>query len=120
MVTALFGGHYLYRSDMKKFKDPNNNKVTSVGLNDKDEITIEQSQDVSALIEQNKKDYNNADSKWSDKLFGNRVASIPFTAIDKLNKQGIMQGFEVKDQKRFFAWLNDPDNLFFRTKPGKL
>ena len=110
MVTALFGGHYLYRSDMKKFKDPNNNKVTSVGLNDKDEITIEQSQDVSALIEQNKKDYNNADSKWSDKLFGNRVASIPFTAIDKLNKQGIMQGFEVKDQKTIFVFFINQRN----------
>ena len=105
---------------MKKFRDPNNNKITSVGLNDKDEITIEQSEDVTELIEQNKRDYNNADKKWSDELFGNKVASIPFTAIDKLNKQGIMQGFEVRDQKRFFAWLNDPDNLFFRTKAGKL
>ena len=104
---------------MKTFKDTNN-KSTSVGLNDKDEITIKQEQDVTELIEQNKKEYNNADSKWSDELFGNKVASIPFTAIDKLNKQGIMKGFTVLDQKRFFAWLNDPENLFFRTKPGQL
>ena len=68
----------------------------------------------------NKKEYNNANSKWSDELFGNKVASIPFTAIDKLNKEGIMKGFTVLDQKRFFAWLNDPENLFFRTKPGQL
>jgi len=26
----------------------------------------------------------------------------------------------VLDQKRFFAWLNDPENRFFRTKPGHL
>jgi len=103
---------------MKTHKD--DIKTTSVGLNDKDEITIKQEQDVSALIEQNKKEYNNANSKWSDELFGNKVASIPFTAIDKLNKEGIMKGFTVLDQKRFFAWLNDPENLFFRTKPGQL
>ena len=104
---------------MKSFKDQNNKK-TSVGLNDKDEITIQQEQDVTALIDQNKKEYNNAETKWSDQLFGNKVASIPFTAIDKLNKQGIMKGFTVLDQKKFFAWLNDHDNLFFRTKKGHL
>lgn len=104
---------------MKKFTD-DRGKTTSIGLNDKDEITIKQEQDVTELLEQNKKEYNNANSKWSDKLFGNKVASIPFTAIDKLNKEGIMKGFTVLDQKRFFAWLNNPENLFFRTKPGKL
>ena len=104
---------------MKKFKD-SNDRTTSVGLNDKDEITLQTEQNVDALIEQNKKEYNNAETKWSDQLFGNKVASIPFTAIDKLNKQGIMKGFTVLDQKKFFAWLNDPDNLFFRTKKGNL
>ena len=103
---------------MKKHSD--GVKETSVGLNEKDEITIKQEQDVSALIEQNKKEYNNAETKWSDQLFGNKVASIPYTAIDHLNKMGIMQGFSVLDQKRFFAWLNDPKNLYFRTKPGTL
>ena len=104
---------------MKKFTD-HNNKTTSVGLNENDEITLETEQDVTELIEQNKKEYNNAETKWSDQLFGNKVASIPYTAIDKLNKEGIMKGFTVTDQKRFFSWLNDPENLFFRTKPGKL
>jgi hypothetical protein len=105
---------------MKKFNDSNTNKVTSVGLNSNDEITIQQEQDVTALIDQNKKEYNNAETKWSDQLFGNKVASIPFTAIDKLNKMKIMKGYNVLDQKRFFAWLNDPENLYFRTKPGHL
>ena len=104
---------------MKSFTD-HNNKKTSVGLNDKDEITIKQEQDVYALIEQNKKEYNNAETKWSNQLFGNKVASIPFAAIDKLNKQGIMKGFTVLDQKRFFAFLNDPESLYFRIKPGQL
>ena len=104
---------------MKSFTDQNNKK-TSVGLNDKDEITVQTEQNVEQLIESNKKAYNNAETKWSDQLFGNRVASIPFAAIDKLNKQGIMKGFTVLDQKRFFAFLNDPENLYFRTKKGHL
>ena len=104
---------------MKQYTDYNN-KTTKVGLNDKDELTFEQSQDVSDLVEANKKEYNAADTKWSDKLMGNKVASVPFAAIDKLNKQGIMKGYKMLDQKRFFAWLNDPENRFFRTKPGHL
>ena len=104
---------------MKKYTD-HNNKATSVDLNEKDEITITQEQDVSALIDANKQEYNNTEKKWSDQLFGNKVASIPYTAIDYLNKQGIMKGFSVLDQKRLFAWLNDPENLYFRTKPGHL
>ena len=104
---------------MKSFTDKDNKK-TSVGLNYKEELTLQTEQDVSAIIDQNKKDYNNAETKWSDQLFGNRVASIPFAAIDKLNKMKIMKGYNILDQKRFFAWLNDPENLYFRTKPGKL
>ena len=95
-------------------------KTLKFDYNNKDELIAEQSQDVSALVEQNKKEYNESDSKWSDQLFGNEVASIPFIAIDKLNKLGIMKGFDVLDQKRFFAWLNDRDNVAFRTKRGNL
>ncbi len=95
-------------------------KTLKFDYNNKDELIAEQSQDVSALVEKNKKEYNESDSKWSDQLFGNKVASIPYAAIDHLNKIGIMKGFSVLDQKRFFAWLNDPANLYFRTKPGTL
>jgi len=105
--------------DMKSYTD-HNNKTTTVGLNDKDEITVEQKQDVSALIEANKAEYNATSTKWSDQLFGNKVASIPYVAIDQLNRDGIMKGFAVLDQKRFFSWLNDRDNLYFRTKKGTL
>jgi len=95
-------------------------KTTKIDYNNKDELIVEQTEDVSSLVEQNKKEYNAADTKWSDQLFGNKVASIPNIAIDKLNQEGIMRGFEILDQKRFFAWLNDSDNIAFRTKPGHL
>jgi len=95
-------------------------KTTTIEYNNKDELILEQAEDLTELVEQNKKEYNAADTKWSDQLFGNKVASIPNIAIDKLNQEGVMRGFEILDQKRFFAWLNDSDNLAFRTKPGKL
>jgi len=53
-----------------------------------------------------------------DQLFGNKVASIPMTVIDDLNKAGIMRGFAVLDEKRFAAWLNDPMNRAWRTRTG--
>ena len=57
-------------------------------------------------------------NNWSDQLFGNKVASIPMTVIDDLNKAGIMRGFAVLDDKRFAAWLNDPKNRAWRTRTG--
>ncbi len=83
-------------------------------------IIIETRQDVSGIIEQNKKEYNSFDerARWSDHLFGNKVASIPLTVIDDLNKIGIMRGFHVVDEKRFKAWLNNSDNRVFRTRTG--
>jgi hypothetical protein len=51
-------------------------------------------------------------------MLGNKVASIPLTVIDDLNKQGIMRGYAVLDDKRFAAWLNDPMNRAWRTRTG--
>ena len=83
-------------------------------------LIIQTAQDVSALVEANKKEFNTYDerAKWSDHAFGNKVASIPLTVIDDLNKQGIMRGFTVLDEKRFRHWLNQRDNQAFRTRPG--
>ena len=81
---------------------------------------IEVVQDVSDIIEKNKIEYNNSSTKWSDDTFGNKIASLPMTVVDKLNQQGIMRGHHILDQKAFFKWLNDPDNRFFRTKQGRI
>lgn len=83
-------------------------------------LIIQTVQDVSALVEANKKEFNSYDerAKWSDDPYGNKIASIPFTAIDELNKQGIMRGFHVLDDARFAMWLNNPENRAFRTRPG--
>ena len=85
-------------------------------------IIIETRQDISGNIEQNRKEFNSYDerAKWSDDMFGNKVASIPLTVIDDLNAKGIMRGFAVLDQKRMKEWLNSPDNRYFRTRPGQV
>ena len=95
---------------MRKFKSHNTD----------DGKIVETNQDVTDIIEKNKQEYNNSSTKWGEDVFDNKIASIPLTVVDNLNKQGIMRGFHVLDQKKFFAWLNDPDNRFFRTKQGRI
>jgi hypothetical protein len=97
-----------------------NIRQTAVHADGEGGIVIQTRQDVSDIVEQNKKEYNSYDerARWSDQLFGNKVASIPMTVIDDLNKQGIMRGFAVLDDKRFALWLNDPMNRAWRTRTG--
>ena len=95
-------------------------RQTAVHADGEGGIVIEMRQDVSDIVEQNKKEYNSYDerARWSDQLFGNKVASIPLTVIDDLNKEGIMRGYAVVDEKRFAVWLNDPMNRAWRTRTG--
>jgi hypothetical protein len=97
-----------------------NIRQTAVHADGEGGIVIQTRQDVSDIVEQNKKEYNSYDerSRWSDQLFGNKIASIPMTVIDDLNKAGIMRGFAVLDDKRFALWLNDPMNRAWRTRTG--
>ena len=81
---------------------------------------VEVTQDVTDIVEKNKKEYNEASTSWGNEVFDNKIASIPMTVIDSLNQKGIMRGFHVLDQKKFKEWLNDPDNRFFRTKQGRV
>lgn len=83
-------------------------------------LVIETVQDVSSIVEKNKKEYNQTTGRWGGDLLDNKIASIPMTVIDDLNKKGIMKGFHVVDQKKFKLWLNDPDNRFFRTRQGRI
>lgn len=74
------------------------------------EAAITAEQDVSRYIEANKREFNDAPDKhgeWS------KVASIPMVVYLDLKKQGILD-----DQVALKRWLNDPDNRFFRTRPG--
>ena len=83
-------------------------------------LVIATEQDVTDIIEQNKQEYNANNGRWGGDLFDNKIASIPLTLIDDLNKKGIMSGFAIKDEKEFRKWLNNPDNRFFRTRQGRV
>ena len=66
------------------------------------------------MIEENKKSYASMDerTKWGE---WNKVASIPMPLYSRLKRDGI-----IDDEKKFKAWLNDADNRFFRTRPGRV
>jgi hypothetical protein len=79
---------------------------------DKDEAIIHKEQDVTAIIEANKAEFNSAPERWGE---WTKVGSIPLSVYYELERQGITQ-----DQKAMAKWLNDPDNLYFRTRPGTI
>ena len=105
---------------MAKLLEKDNVRQKVAHNTDDGEIVIATEQDVSNIIEQNKKEYNATNGRWGEDVFDNKIASIPLTVIDDLNKLNIMRGFHVIDQKKFKAWLNNPDNRFFRTRQGKV
>jgi len=77
-----------------------------------DQIVIATSQDVTSIVEANKRSANAIDKhhkhgEWS------KVASIPLSTYYQLKEQGI-----VDDPVRFKRWLNDSDNKYFRTRGG--
>lgn len=82
-------------------------------------LIVKHEQNVAPILEANKAVYNQTDerARWGELT---RVAEIPNSVIADLNRQGIMRGFTVIDQKRMKAFLNDPDNRFLRTRPGRV
>ena len=81
---------------------------------DKDEATIETEFQVGDLVEKNKSEFNLYDerTRWGE---WNKVASIPMALFHRLKAKGI-----VDDPAAMKRWLNDPDNRFFRTRPGRV
>ena len=79
---------------------------------DKDEAIIQKEQDVTAIIEDNKAEFNEAPERWGE---WTKVGSIPISVYYELERQGILH-----DQKALAKWLNDPDNRAFRTRPGTI
>ena len=82
-------------------------------------LIIETAQDISAIIESNKASYAQTDerARWGEWA---RIGSIPLAVIQDLNRKGLLRGFHIIDQKKFKAWLNDPENRYFRTRPGRI
>jgi len=81
--------------------------------NETDEATITAEQNVDDVVEENKQLYNDAPTNWNDDW--NRVAQIPMVVYWDLKRKGILD-----DQVALKRWLNDPENRFFRTRPGTI
>jgi hypothetical protein len=81
---------------------------------DSDEATIETVFEVGDIVEQNKAQYSATDerTRWGE---WSKVASIPMPLFYRLKKDGI-----IDDPSAMKRWLNDPDNRFFRTRPGRV
>lgn len=77
-----------------------------------DQYLLNNVQDFTAIGEQNKREFNGDHRRHGDGI-GRKVASIPLDIYMELRKKGIAQ-----DRKAFARWLNDSDNLVFRTAPG--
>jgi len=79
-----------------------------------DTFTIHSEQDVAPTIERAKASFNSTDerARWGD---WQRVATIPLVVLNDLKKKGI-----ADDNKKMKAWLNDRDNMLFRTRPGRV
>lgn len=82
---------------------------------DTEETTIQTTQDVTAVIEANKRDFAAIDNKanWTGEW--HHVASIPEALYYKLKAEG-----KIDDPVYMKKWLNDADNRFFRVRPGQV
>ena len=85
-----------------------------VEAHDPDTATIHTTQDVTEALEHTKSQMAMVDARtpWGE---ADKVAEIPLVVYQDLMKRGI-----VEDDKKFRRWLNDRDNIHFRTRPGKI
>lgn len=93
-------------------KDPVTGITQYWHVTDKGEYVIETQQDVSAIAERNKREFNETPDRYRDV---NKVASIPLNVYYDLKRRGI-----ADDPKKFKQWLNDRDNRVFRTRAGRI
>lgn len=75
-----------------------------------DTFTIEAKQDLTGLIDDNRRKMNGPHGRWGD---GQTVASVPLTIYQEWIADG-----RYRDQAFLKRWLNDPDNAVFRVRPG--
>lgn len=82
-----------------------------------DRLTIQTIQDVEPILEANKRQFDVDDKRYKHETM-NHVARIPMVLIEKVRRE---QGIDLMhDEAALKRFLNDPENKFLRTKPGKL
>lgn len=92
-----------------------------------DLFVAKHTQDVEAIVEQNKIERNSGDhdSKSSNMR---KVASIPLVVVEQLRNRSMkdggpidlnLLGIDLEHTLRFNRWLNDRDNEAFRTNKSR-
>lgn len=76
-------------------------------------LTVEAEQDVSEIIEDAKAQFNDEHGRHGDGL--TKVAQIPLSLLFTPEMRKIR-----RDPEAYARWLDDPDNVVFRTRPGKV
>lgn len=79
-------------------------------------FTIEMVQDVTAIAEHAKRQYNDTDerARWTGDM-ANHVGVIPLSILYAPENRHLRE-----DPQAMKDWLNNPDNRIFRTRPGKV
>lgn len=81
-------------------------------------VTITYDQPDAPILDATKRAFNDARSDWKGDI--HHVASLPTALYWDLHKQGYFDKNADPQLTRLRKWLNDPDNRFFRVKPGRV
>lgn len=85
-----------------------------------DRLIVQTVQDVEPIIEANKRQYEVDNKRFKHETF-NHVARIPEAlALKWCNDKGIKYSEFLSNPAVIRLFVNDPDNKFCRTKPGRV
>lgn len=86
---------------------------------EQDQFVRERVQDVEPLLDQNKRLYNDAPTRFNGELM--EVADIPMVVVEQWFKEGLnIFKSDPDTRKRIREKLNAPDFRLFRTRPGRI
>lgn len=82
-----------------------------------DRLIVHTVQDVEPILKANKAAFDHDNRRFKSESM-NHVARIPLVLVEKVKRE---TGIDLlNDEKALKAFLNDSENKFLRTKPGKI
>lgn len=93
---------------------------TKLHYTDKNQLTVERTQDVEPILEANKQAYNSRSDhrQYAGKDMAH-VARVPMVVIEQWMKEGI-NAFDPDHEAAIMRKLNSPEYRYLRTRPGKI
>jgi len=96
------------------------------GDDGRDRFTVTTTQDVDSIIAANRREYNDAPSRFGSGSGFHRVARIPVTVIEEacrvyqIKYRELILGKTDKAKRVWRTLLNAPELRAFRTRPGRV